>query len=24
MPLDGGISILGLAAAAYGYKRYRK
>ena len=24
VPLDGGISILGLAAAAYGYKRFKK
>ena len=24
VPLDGGISILGLAAAVYGFKRYRK
>ena len=24
VPLDGGISILGLAAVAYGYKKYRK
>jgi hypothetical protein len=24
VPLDGGITILGLAAAAYGLKKYRK
>ncbi|MFY8107521.1 MAG: PID-CTERM protein-sorting domain-containing protein [Bacteroidia bacterium] len=24
MPLDGGISILGLAAAAYGFRKFRK